>query len=201
VTQAPGSAEAARAEAREILADDRYQSADFPQPLSDPLDWIGEQIESAIGWIDGLGGDVPGGPVALWMVLAALVLLLATTLTGTTIRRRATAIERARRAALPPAENPRALEREAAQAERDGDWERAVRLRFRAGLLRLDGRRVIEYRPSMTTGEVARAVRSPAFAEMGERFDAIAYGGRPADRDDAEAARRGWEAVLAEAAP
>jgi uncharacterized protein DUF4129 len=201
VTQAPGSAEAARAEAREILADDRYQGADFPQPLSGPLDWLGERIEPAIGWIDDLGGDVPGGPVALWMVLAALVLLLATALTGTTIRRRATAIERARRAALPPAEDPRALEREAERAERDGDWERAVRLRFRAGLLRLDGRRVIEYRPSMTTGEVARTVRSPAFAEVGERFDAIAYGGRPADRDDAEAARRGWEVVLAEAAP
>jgi hypothetical protein len=53
----------------------------------------------------------------------------------------------------------------------------------------------------MTTGEVARAVRSPAFAEVGARFDAIAYGGQPADREDADAARRGWEAVLAEAAP
>jgi hypothetical protein len=106
-----------------------------------------------------------------------------------------------RRAALPATEDPRALEREAERAEREAEWERAVRLRFRAGLLQLDRRRVIAYRPSMTTGEVARAVRSPAFAEVGERFDAIAYGGRPAEREDAEAARRGWETVLAEAAP
>jgi hypothetical protein len=71
-----------------------------------------------------------------------------------------------------------------------------VRLRFRAGLLRLDRRHVIEYRQSLTTGEVARAVRSRAFTEVGERFDAIAYGGRRAERQDAEHARRGWAEVL-----
>ena len=64
-----------------------------------------------------------------------------------------------------------------------------MRLRFRAGLLRLDRRRVIVYRPSLTTGEVARAIGSPAFAEVGDRFDAIAYGGRPAEQEDAEAAQ------------
>jgi hypothetical protein len=101
-------------------------------------------------------------------------------------------------ATLPPAEDPRALEQEADHAERDGDWERAVRLRFRAGLLRLDRRHLIEYRPSLTTGEVARAVGTPAFAEIGERFDAIAYGGRPAEEEDAHAARSGWRTILAE---
>jgi Domain of unknown function (DUF4129) len=199
--QAPQSAAEARAEAREILADDRYQGVDFPQPLNGPLDWVGDQISAAFEWIDDLGTDLPGGPVALWIALAALVLVAATAVTSVTIRRRAIAIERARRAALPATEDPRALEREAERAEREGEWERAVRLRFRAGLLRLDNRHVIAYRPSLTTGEVARAVGTPAFAEVGERFDAIAYGGRPAEREDAEAARRGWETVLAEAAP
>jgi Domain of unknown function (DUF4129) len=140
---------------------------------------------------------VPGGPPVLWTLLAVGVLLLAGTLATTTIRRRALAIERARAAAVPAAEDPRPLEREAERAERDGDWERAVRLRFRAGLLRLDRRRVIVYRPSLTTGEVARATGSPAFREVGDRFDAIAYGGRPARRDDAEHARRAWAEVLA----
>ena len=103
------------------------------------------------------------------------------------------------KAALPATEDPHQLERAAERAERDGDWELAVRLRFRAGLLRLDRRRVLVYRPSLTTGEVARATGSRSFAEIGDRFDAIVYGGRPAEQEDAEAAKRGWAAVLTEA--
>jgi hypothetical protein len=182
--------------AREVLSDRRYQGTDVPRPFADAFEWLGERLEPLQRWFDGLGADVPGGPIVLWLLLAAIVLLTATAVTGTTIRRRAIAIEQARRAALPAAEDPRALEREAERAERAGDWERAVRLRFRAGLLRLDRREVLAYRPSLTTGEVARAVRSPAFAEIGERFDAIAYGGRQAERADAEAARRGWDQLL-----
>ena len=194
--EAAGAAEPRR-EAERVLEQRRYHGAELPRPFAGPLGWLGDRIQPAIDWIDDRGVNVPGGPIVLWMVLAAGVLLAALTVTSTTIRRRALAIERARRAALPAADDPRALEREAERAERDGDWERAVRLRFRAGLLGLDRRRVIAYRPSLTTGEVARAVESPAFREVGERFDAIAYGGRPAEQEDAEHARRGWAEVLA----
>jgi Domain of unknown function (DUF4129) len=180
-----------RRQAQEVLEQRRFHGSEFPRPFAGPLEWLGDRIEPVLDWINDRGINV------LWMVLAAGVLLAALTTTSATIRRRALAIERARRAAVPPTDDPRALEREAERAERDGDWERAVRLRFRAGLLRLDRRRVIVYRPSLTTGEVARSVGSPAFREVGERFDAIAYGGRPADREDAEQARRGWAEVLA----
>ena len=187
----------ARREAQEVLDERRFHGAELPRPFAGPLEWLGDRIEPVIEWIDERGSAFPGGPIALWTLLAAGVLLAAATLTSTTIRRRALAIERARRDALPATEDPRALEREAERAERDGDWERAVRLRFRAGLLRLDRRNVIVYRSSLTTGEVARAVDSAAFNEVGARFDAIAYGGRPAERDDAEHARRAWAEVLA----
>jgi len=192
-------AAAARERAHRVLEDPRYQGSDLPRPFAAPLEWLGEQLEPLFQDIDDFAVRVPGGPAVLWLALAGLVLLAATGVTSTSIRRRALAIERARAAALPPTDDPRALEREAERAERAGEWERAVRLRFRAGLLRLDGRGIIAYRPSLTTGEVSRAVGSPAFAEVGERFDAIAYGGRPAAADDADAARRGWTAVLAEA--
>ena len=74
-----------------------------------------------------------------------------------------------------------------------------MRLRFRAGLLRLDARELIEYRPSLTTGEVADAVGSPTFERVGADFDAIAYGGRPAGEQDEAASREGWQRVLSEA--
>jgi uncharacterized protein DUF4129 len=191
------SPDEARRQAQDILDEPRFEGADVPRPFAGALEWLGDRLQPVADGIDNLGNQVPGGPVVLWTVLAGLVVLAAGAATATTIRRRADAVERTRAAGLPEAEDPRMLEREADRAERDGDWERAVRLRFRAGLLRLDRRRVIEYRPSLTTGEVARAVGSHAFADVGERFDAIAYGGRPAAREDAEHARRAWAEVLA----
>ena len=91
---------------------------------------------------------------------------------------------RAARARAPTRDDPAALEREADRAAAAGEWETAVRLRFRAGLLRLDARELIEYRPSLTTGEVAAAVGSPTFERVGADFDAIAYGGRAAGEQD-----------------
>jgi uncharacterized protein DUF4129 len=196
-----GSPASDRERAAAVLADRRYTGTKLPQPLKKPLQWLGDRLEPIAHWINGRGAVVPGGPIALWMILAALVVAAAGSITGTTIRRRALAIERARAAALPEADDPHALERTADRAEQDGDFERAVRLRFRAGLLRLDRRHVLVYRPSLTTGEVARAIRAPAFAEVGARFDEIAYGGRAALREDAEAAKRGWRDVLTQAEP
>jgi Domain of unknown function (DUF4129) len=192
------TAAASRARAAAILDDRRYQGADLPRPFAGPLAWLGEKVEWLMDQIGTTGDGLPGGPFVSWLVVAAALVLLAGGLSTVTIRRRAAAVERARAAAVPRAEDPRALERDAERAERDGDWERAVRLRFRAGLLRLDRRRAIAYRPSITTGEVARAIGSPAFADVGRRFDAIAYGGRPAEEEDAQAARSGWRTILAE---
>jgi hypothetical protein len=194
---APGEA---RAQARAVLDDARYHGAGLPRPLEKPLAWLSDRLEPVIDRINDLGGGVPGGPPVVWTLFAILVLLLASMVTSTSIRRRAIAIERERAAAVPEADDPHALERAAGEAERDGQWERAVRLRFRAGLLRLDRRKVLDYRPSLTTGEVARTIRVPAFDEVGARFDEIAYGGRAAEREDAEASERGWKDVLTEVA-
>jgi hypothetical protein len=199
--QQEGSPAADRQRAAEVLDDRRFKGAKLPQPLKKPLQWLGDRIEPIATWINDRGTSVPGGPIALWMILAALVVIATGSITGTTIRRRALAIERARAAALPEADDPHALERTADRAQQDGDFERAVRLRFRAGLLRLDRRHVLTYRPSLTTGEVARAIKAPAFAAVGARFDEIAYGGRTAEREDAEAAKQGWKDVLAQAEP
>jgi hypothetical protein len=199
--QGPGSTAADRRRAAAVLDERRFNGAQLPQPLKKPIEWLGDRLEPIFDWVDDRGATVPGGPLVLWLILSAAILLAAGGVTGTTIRRRALAIERARAAAVPAADDPHALERMADRAEEDGEFERAVRLRFRAGLLRLDRRDVLVYRPSLTTGEVARAIKAPAFAEVGSRFDEIAYGGRPAERADAEAARQGWRDVLAQAEP
>ena len=113
---------------------------------------------------------MPGGPIALWMILAALVVVAAGSITGTTIRRRALAIERARAAALPEADDPHALERTADRAER------GRRLRAR-GAPALPGR--------------AAAARSPPRA----RVPAVADHRRGRARDQGAGVRGGRRAA------
>ena len=93
-------------------------------------------------------------------------------------------------------EDPRALDRRADAAEAAGDLEAALRLRFRAGLLRLDARGAIEFRPSISTYEVRRTLHSDDFDALAATFDDVVYGGRAAARrrtspPPASAGRRG----------
>jgi hypothetical protein len=199
LAQGGPDASQARAHAREILKERRFRGSGVPRPFAGILRWLGDRLQPVRDLIDDLSGWIPGGRPVVFLILSALVLLAALGLARGSIRRRASAAARAARARAPTREDPAALERDADRAAAAGEWETAVRLRFRAGLLRLDARELIEYRPSLTTGEVADAVGSPTFERVGADFDAIAYGGRPAGEQDEAASREGWQRVLSEA--
>jgi hypothetical protein len=189
---------AARRAAQHILSDRRFRPSSTPRPLRGPLHWLGDRIESAFGPLGRLFRLMPGWTwlVALAVVVAAVAWIVA--------RRARKRVARAPtrgpvRGRLDDGEDPDELERAADAAERDGDLARAVRLRFRAGLLRLGDRGAIEYRPSVTTGEVRRTLGSNRFDELAGTFEAVTYGGRSADPPDVDAARREWPNVLEEA--
>ena len=91
------------------------------------------------------------------------------------------------------------LRRAAERAEQAGDLAEALRLRFRAGLVELDDRELIELRPALTNRELLRTVPSPTLAELVDGFEAVAYGGRPAHEEDLRSARDGWPRVPEEA--
>jgi uncharacterized protein DUF4129 len=192
----------AREQAREILSQRRFQEPELPRPFEHPLQWLGDRLEDVGDWFldafDGVDGALPGGAWVLWLLLALGAVAAGALVARAAVRRRAVAgLVRAAAGKGEPAADPAAIEREADAAERDGDYERAVRLRFRAGVVRLERERVLEPGGLRTTGEIAHALHSPAFDALGTDFDAIAYGGRPAGEDDARAARDGWQAVLA----
>jgi hypothetical protein len=183
----------ARREAQHILSDGRFKSSSTPRPLRGPLQWIADRLDP----IGRFFADVPA--LVWWIVAAAVIAFIVWMILRVRQRRVADApLDGKRRALGAVDENADALEQEAEEAERAGDLERAVRLRFRAGLLRLGDRGAIRYRPSVTTGEVRRSLRSSRFDGLAGTFEEVTYGGRVADPPDVDAARREWPRVLEE---
>jgi hypothetical protein len=192
------SAAEARAQARDILSQSRFTGTRVPGPFHGLIDWVGDRVRSIGDWLDDL---LPGGRPIVWLALAALIATLAVIVARRTLTRRVREATQVARASVPPSADARELERRAGAAEAAGDLQAALRLRFLAGLLRLDERGAIEFRPSISTSEVRRTLRSVDFDVLAFDFDEIVYGGRPAAPADVESARRRWPDVVAQARP
>jgi hypothetical protein len=186
-----------RADARDVLAESRFHETQVPGPFKGVIRWLRDRVPD-LGWLDDL---LPGGRSVVWIVLGALLAGVAWFVSRRflTSRVRASAAEQQALAAARD-EDPRALERRADAAEAAGDLEAALRLRFRAGLLRLDERGAIEFRPSISTIEVRRKLHSEDFDALAATFDDVVYGGRPPATDDLAAARERWPNVIKAAA-
>lgn len=138
-------------------------------------------------------------PVAIALVLATLLIaaLLANRVAGGALpAAREPSFEGSEAEA---ADSVRELERRAERAAAEGDLAGALRLRFRAGLLRLSEAGLIELRRSMTAREVTRAVPSERVGALTSTFERVAYGGAQASPGDLEVARSGWPEAVAEA--
>jgi Domain of unknown function (DUF4129) len=197
-------ADAARRAAATILREGRFHNPSVPRPLHGVLHDLGDGI-AAVGHavthaVDRAGGSFPGGAVAVWIVLG-LAFLAAIVLGARRYSRRALLRKsgRARHRAR-AVERAADLEREAAQAEQDGRFEDAVRLRFRAGLALLAEEGKVRAARTTPNGELARTLHSPDFDALARRFDEIAYGAAPAGSVDADEARRRWSAVVGRSA-
>lgn len=195
-SSAPAEPGAAGRDAADILDERRFREPGTPRPFRGPLAWLGDRLEELYEW---LAARLPGGGGTLWTVLAGLVVVAAALASLALGRRRggrsvagAGPRQGSRRA------DPADLERRADEAERGGDLEAALRLRFRAGLLRLERAKAIPTRESMTSGEIARHLRSPDFELLAGTFDEIVYGGRAPAPADVHSARTGWTRVLEE---
>jgi hypothetical protein len=185
----------ARDQARQVLEDDRFQARDVPRPLEGVLRWIGERVTDVVDPL----ADALSTPLGLALGLLA-VAAGTTALVVLLVRRRNRVAEHAaetRRRAR--SLDPAVLDDEAERAEAAGDLDAAVRLRFRAGVLRLEQAGVVPARADATTARLLGRIAVPAFAPLARSFDEIAYGGRPATTADVAAARRDWPEVVAAA--
>jgi hypothetical protein len=190
----------ARDEAEEILSERRFRGTETPRPFRGLLDWLADRLRVFGGAFDWLAERLPGGDSTAAVLLATLVLLVAAFAAARIAARRSRRIlEERHRADVRRHVDPSDLERAAEEAERNGELEEALRLRFRAGLLRLERANVIAFHESMTSGEVARKLRSQEFDRIANTFDEVVYGRRPPQSPDLRAARDGWPRVLQEA--
>jgi hypothetical protein len=187
-------------QAGKILSERRFQEEATPRPLRRPLEWLSVPVRRAsealgrlVRW---LAGPLPGGTSTFWTLFALLVCATAAWLALRIARGRTVPTGERPRRGRAPRLDPSRLEREADEAERRGEYEQALRLRFRAGLMRLGLAKAIPLRDSLTSGEVRRRLRQPEFDLLATTFDEIVYGGRMPERSDIEHARTGWPRVL-----
>ena len=196
------ASEQARQEAQDVLDGRRFKPARVPRPFAGILRTLGRWLEPVgepIGRVWRRMVDTVAGRLVLVGLVFAVAALISARLIG---RRSPGNIHRSRPFGMAGESlDPDELERQAVAAERAGDLDHAVRLRFVAGVLRLDRAGVITYRSSLTTGQLRSRLHSASFAELAAAFDEIAYGGRPAGEADLRAATEGWPRVLAEAGP
>jgi Domain of unknown function (DUF4129) len=191
-------ADRAREQAQEILGERRFHETELPRPLERPLEWLGDRLRPIGEAIGDAVDALPGPPGVVWLVLAGLVLAASLAVALRLIRTRAPGARWPSGAAADGRPlDAAALEREAEEAERAGELERALRLRFRAGVLRLAERRLLDDPASVTTGRLVRRLRSDEFAHAARAFDEVVYGRRAPTVDDVRLAREGWRAVLA----
>ena len=192
----------AREEARHILSERRFHGTSVPRPLHGFFSWLARHLHFLSRGFDWVAVRI-GGQKVLWTIVAVGVLALTAVVSRQLARRRveveARGRGRHRRGARGREEDPAELELLADEAERRGDLEVALRLRFRAGLLRLGRARALPLRPSLRTREARRALRSARFDRLARDFDEVVYGGRSPNAADVETARTEWPRVVAEA--
>ncbi|HVW33506.1 MAG TPA: DUF4129 domain-containing protein [Acidimicrobiia bacterium] len=196
--------DAARQVARDILADRRFHPRQAPRPFAGFFRRVGELVvDPVLRFFRAIGDRLPAVGSVPWLLLAAMVIAAAAVIT---IRLSAGRARRSAERRHPAGSgggglDPDELERLAAEAERGGDLEAALRLRFRAGLGRLAATGVVRLRPGLTNAAVSRTLRSPGFDTLAGDFDEVAYGGRSATESDVIRARTTWPTVIEAAHP
>ena len=189
----------AKARAQRILAERRFTGSPVPRPFHGVLAWLGRKFSLLGRFFHRLDRVIPGGSAVVWTILAALVVGIAALAAARIASRhegRLISLERGeRRRQL---DDPDALEREATAAEARGELELALRMRFRAGLIRLGRADRLPLRDSLTSGEAARLLHLADFDALARGFDEVVYGRRAPNREDVESARARWTRVLAE---
>jgi hypothetical protein len=208
MTGVPGAtlpdAESIRQTAGEVLARDEYDLGRVanrePGMVWEFLSWIWEKLVAFSQLAQGLPTPLRW---LLYLVLTALLVLLVWHI-GYTLSRGLRVRERAPRAAQGGrSRDPRELERLAEEAFGRDEYVEAVRLLFRAAILRLENAEQRSMRPGLTNRELLRRYRATpvhsALRQFVEVLDLAWYGGHECRLADYQACRAAHDVVRAQA--
>lgn len=179
---------------REILSQPRFASA---PPESFWARWQRRAIEWLLGAISWVVAAV-GGPLPAALLGLSVVTLVGVLLSLTLGRRRTTDIRRMEeiKRVLAIGQDPADLEQRAIAAAAAADYSTSIRLRFVAGLLRLDRKRLIDFRAALTSGQIGESLGSPVFDQLATDFDEVAYGRHTATATDEARTVSLWKELL-----
>jgi hypothetical protein len=191
-----------RQRAHSILGERRFHGRRTPGPFRGVLRWLGDRLRPVSDPLARAWARFGNWIVEWWshgltrILLLGGVLVFAALLSLFAVKRRgASAVVRELHGNAGMSD-PRVLEEAADDAERAGDFATALRLRFRAGVIRLQIEGRIRRGRTTTTRAIGRQLRLREFDDLGRTFDAVAYGGASASADDARVARENWRSVL-----
>jgi hypothetical protein len=197
--RSPADLDPSTDQARQWLSEElaRSEYHDTRSLFSRLMDWIGDRLAD-LQRTQGTGGvSLPPVVISLLVVVlvgAVLYLLTRIRVESKTVRQRATLLGNTVQAADQ-------LRRDGERALAEGRFGDAVLAWTRALARDADQRTLLPDARSMTAHEVGTALR-PAFPDHADAiyrtmdiFDAVAYGDRPASRDDALLARSTDEAL------
>lgn len=169
--------------------------------------FIDEVMQRIRDWLSPSGEVSTGTPTTQvdplrpsygWLLLAAM-LVLAVVVAAVIARRRLGAeIDQQRAIDVERRGDAAELEDLANAAEAAGRFQDALRLRFRAGLMRLDDLDVIAYDPALATGAIRSAVGMGEFDTVASQFERVAYSDYVPQRTDVTSHQQGWQTVLGE---
>lgn len=195
-------AELAR-EAERILAERRFHPRRTPAPFRGVLRWLGDRLEPLGDVLDWMLSPLFSAFDAVWATLGGklaigVLLVIAAVALAQGIARRRTVFAFARGEATKAGtlDDPRALAAAAADAETRGEFDLALRLRFRAGIVELERTGRVARASHRTTRSIARELKAEPFDVIGPAFDAVAYGQRHATADDVAVVRKAWNELL-----
>jgi hypothetical protein len=176
------------------LRESRFHQSGLPRPLYGIFRVLGGWLAPVGNWLSSVVSDVVrflADNLEVAAILALVVVLLGA-MSAVSLRRRRVLRRMVTRVGLAAGEDPFELRRLAEQAEVAGDGAAAVRLYFRAGVLRLQRGGRLPDRASLTIGEARRRMRSADFEVAAQSFESVVYGLRPATATDVRSTKQAW---------